>query len=919
MAGKIIKFMCFVIAFVFFLQPCLKAGRVEEKGDKTIIHVVAFGIPNPSRTDTASRADYACYRNFIDNYPKLFAQKYRKKYESDPVRYGKHKWDNVELQMHPATGLTLEGVETDLLSIAGGMSPDILYINFRKSDNYIRNNFLYPLDKPEDGYFSALTKDEINFRVHQKLWPVIKRKGPDGETHIWSMPTGGALGKVLFYRKELFDEKNIPYPDENWTWDDMYDAARKITDPARGIYGILLGRGKHESWYWCTYLWSAGGEIMEYNEAADKWKCVFDSREAAVALDFYIKLSAENWTDAEGKLRHGYSSKTATTDSANWDRGEIGMMVGYVDEKLFATINPDLVGMAPLPKGPTGKRGGEINSRMMGLFSEIKDVAVRDAAWEYLSFSNSPSSMAINTKVMVEGGLGRFINPKYLTMFGYPEIIRMCPKGWSEIFNIALETGRPEPYGKNSNFAYDMMTVPIVTAEELYLAGKLPADEKERLDLLQALLKEQCARANEIMIGEISPKEKLKRRVVAAFALLAIILTFSLIFRKIFRLFTPPATEEGGSTNKWGLIKYKWAYIILIPAVLSILTWQYMPLLRGSMMAFQDYKIVGASSWIWLDNFASILFDEFWWGALWNSLRYSFLVIVMTFTPPIILAILLQEIPKGSLLFRILFYLPAINTGIVTILLWKQFFEPSEKGMLNAVFLHIPALIYILAGIALLALMLVFAWRLYLNSMRFSSFCFAAVGVMLFSVCMSLTWPILVHADETVFAALRSLPSRLFSVMGEPKRWLGDPDTSMISCIIPMLWAGMGPGCLIYLAALKGIPEDYYEAADMDGATTVDKILFIVFPMLKALIVINFIGVFIGSWYSSADTVLALTGGGAGTEVAGLHIWYKAFTYLNFGQATSMAWMLGFMLIGFTVYQLQMLSKIEFRAAGVKK
>lgn len=909
------------LAFVFILQSSLKAGWIEAKDDRTVIHVVAFGLPNPSMTDTASRADYACYRNFIDSYPKLFAQKYRKKYEADPARYGKYRWDNVEIQMHPATGLNLEGVETDLLSIAGGMSPDILYINFRKSDNYIRNNFLYPLDKPEDGYFSALTKDEIDFRVHPKLWPVIRRKGADGQTHIWSMPLGGALGKVLFYRKELFDEKNIPYPDETWTWDDMYAAAKKITDPKRGIYGILLGKGKHESWYWCTYLWSAGGDIMEYDEAADKWKCVFDSREAAVALDYYIRLSAENWTDAEGKIRHGYSSKTASDAASSyikWDRGEIGMMLGYVDEKLFATINPDLVGMAPLPKGPTGKRGGEINSRMMGLFSEIKAVAVRDAAWEYLSFSNSPASMAINTKVMVEGGLGRFINPKYLTLFGYPEIIRMCPKGWSQIFDIALETGRPEPYGKNSNFAYDMMTVPIVQAEELYLAGKLPGDETQRLNLLQGLLKEQCARANEIMIGEISPKEKLKRRTVAAFALLAIIMTFSLIFRKIFKLFTPPATEEGGSTNKWGFVKYKWAYIILIPGVLSILVWQYMPLMRGSLMAFQDYKIVGASSWIWLDNFASILFDEFWWGALWNSLRYSFLVIVMTFTPPIILAILLQEIPKGSLLFRILFYLPAINTGIVTILLWKQFFEPSEKGMLNAVFLYIPAVVYIIAGIVLLALMLIFAWRLYLNSMRFSAFCFVAVGVMLLSVCMSLAWPILVHADETLLAALRSLPSRLFLVMGEPKRWLADPDTSMISCIIPMLWAGMGPGCLIYLAALKGIPEDYYEAADMDGATTVDKILFIVFPMLKALIVINFIGVFIGSWYSSADTVLALTGGGAGTEVAGLHIWYKAFTYLNFGQATSMAWMLGFMLIGFTVYQLQMLSKIEFKAAGAK-
>ena len=128
----------------------------------------------------------------------------------------------------------------------------------------------------------------------------------------------------------------------------------------------------------------------------------------------------------------------------------------------------------------------------------------------------------------------------------------------------------------------------------------------------------------------------------------------------------------------------------------------------------------------------------------------------------------------------------------------------------------------------------------------------------------------------------------------------------------------MGPGCLIYLAALKGIPEDYYEAADIDGATFIDKILFVVFPTLKALVVINFVGAFISSWYHSTGNILVMTGGDAATktETAGLYIWYKAFTYLNFGPATAAAWMLAFILIGFTVYQLQILSKVEFKNAG---
>jgi multiple sugar transport system permease protein len=88
--------------------------------------------------------------------------------------------------------------------------------------------------------------------------------------------------------------------------------------------------------------------------------------------------------------------------------------------------------------------------------------------------------------------------------------------------------------------------------------------------------------------------------------------------------------------------------------------------------------------------------------------------------------------------------------------------------------------------------------------------------------------------------------------------------------------------------------------------------------MLKPLLVINFVGVFIASW-NAAGNILAMTGGAAATEVAGLHIFYQAFVHLRFGPATAMAWILGFILIGFTVNQLQTLSRMEFRTAEDRK
>ena len=919
-----------------------RAGHVETRDDgTTVIHVTLWALPNPSYTDTYSRAEVAGVKAFRKRFGEIFAKRYRDRYKANPARYGRRNWDKVEIELKQFSGIQVEGVETDLLAIAGKVAPDVLYVNFRKSDNYIQNSFLYPLDRPEDHYLTSMTLEEIDFRIHRKIWPVIKRIGPDrarhrnvqldggavkdsgrNRGHVWAIPWGGALGKVLLFRKDLFDEKKIPFPTKEWTWEDLMAAAKKITDPSRGIYGIQLGRGKHESWYWVTFLWSAGAEVMVYNDETDKWRCVFDTREAAKALDFYTRLSAEKWTDAEGKKRRGYAYKEAEGWD-KWDRGEIGMQIAYIDEKLFATINPEITGMVPVPLGPPlpdGKRvrGAELNSRMMGLFGGISDPVVRDAAWEYIRFYDSKEAVRIKTRVMVEGGLGRFINPKYLRMFGYPEVIRLAPKGWSEIFEIAISTGKPEPFGRNSNYAYDLMTFPIQDAEQMALDDALPKDPNQRLDVLQEMLRKANARANEQMIGIISPRERRKRDIVATAVLAAIAVIFVFVFRFIIRRFTPPEALIGQKI-RWGFWKYRWAYLLLMPALLTILVWQYVPLSRGSVMAFQDYRLIGESSWVWVRNFGDLLWDADWWGALKNSVRFCFLVMTTTFLPPIVLAVLLQEVPRGKLLFRTIYYLPAVTYGLVLMIMWKQFYDPSEHGVLNAIVMRMPALGFFAIGGIMLAVAILFVRRMLYHDLNLQAVLFAIGGLILLWAFSSMAWPILFPRHETFLQSLPQLATRLFKTLPEPYRWRGDPDTAMLTIVIPMVWAGMGPGCLIYLAALKGISDDFYEAADLDGATFVDKILFVVFPILKPLILINFLGVFIASFYGSTAMIMVMTGGGANTETAGLHIFYKAFIYLKFGPATARAWVLAAMLIGFTVYQLRILSRLEFRTTGTKE
>jgi multiple sugar transport system permease protein len=1025
--------------------PAGRAGWIEDAPGRTIVHVTLWELPDPSRTDTYTRAESAGVKEFTRRFPALFAERLKARVQADPGRYGRHDWNRVEVDLHPFSGITVEGVETDLLAIAGGVAPDVMYVNFRKSDTYTGQGFLYPLDKPADGYLASLTQEELDFRIHPKIWPVIRRKGPEGEKHVYALPYGGAVGKVLLYRKDLFDERGIPYPDKNWTWDDLYDACRKTTDPARGTYGMRLGRGKHESWFWTTFLWSAGGDVLAYDEPSDTWEAVFDSRNATLALDFYTRLCTEKWIDSAGKPRYGYACKESTTGSVKWDRGEIAMMFDYIDEKFFTSINPDLTGMCPVPLGPPvgphGERirGAELNSRMMGLFAGIREPLVRDVAWEYIRFYESRDAVEIKTRMMVEGGLGRFVNPKYLEMFGYDEVVRLAPRGWAETFEIALATGVPEPYGRHSNLCYDILTEPLQAAEEMALDGELPQAGEARLTVLQGLLRRAADKARKEMLGVVPPRVMLLRRVTAVVALLAMVAVFALVFRRIIATFTPTAVP--GEKKGWQFRRFAWGYLMLLPALLSIFFWSYLPVARGSAMSLQDYRIMGGSSWIWLDNYANVIWNRDWWGAVWNSLRYSALVISLTFLPPVVLAVLLQEVPHGKILYRTLFYLPAVITGLVVVLLWKSFYEPSERGTLNAVVMRLPAIGFLAVGLVLFWVAFTFARRTWFHEMIGISGLFLAIGMILFWTCLAVASPIftqagvprpllqvgltllvpvilcpalleLPHPDleprlawgaggllavagllalghawqgplaRPLLQAIMALTPRalivvagatllglalgrasragaahqrrtalcwalggaglfagclglaeacaalqhggtpwyaaLLGTLSQPYRWLNDSDTAMLCCVMPMVWAGMGPGCLIYLAALKGIPEDFYEASDLDGATFVDKILFTVLPAIRPLLVINFVGVFIGSWYGAAGNILAMTGGGKNTEEVGLHIFYKAFVYLNFGEATAMAWLLGLMLIGFTVYQLRILSRLEFRATGQK-
>ncbi len=351
------------------------AGYIEDRGGKTVIHVTVFGLPDPSNTDTFNRGEVAGVRAFQERFPAVFAQRYRDKYKSNPGKYGYHNWDQVEVELQQFSGIKVEGVENDLLAIAGGVAPDVLYLNFRRSDNYIQNRFLYPLDKPEDDYMSSMTKSEIDFRVHPKLWPVINRKGPDGVKHVWALPYGGALGKVLLFRKDLFDAKKIPYPTADWTWEDLRAAAKTLTLDSNGDgvtdqYGFTFDPWDMEPG-WSEAVWSYGGDII----SADHTQTLIGSPDARQAWQLLYDMTFVDMSvpDANTSGQYGgdlfLAGMAAMIPMGHWS------VPGYAE----AGINFDVTVM---PSGP----GGRFTSVNSAGFVVAQASKQPDASWQFLKF-----------------------------------------------------------------------------------------------------------------------------------------------------------------------------------------------------------------------------------------------------------------------------------------------------------------------------------------------------------------------------------------------------------------------------------------------------------------------------------------------------------------------------------------------------
>lgn len=259
---------------------------------------------------------------------------------------------------------------------AGGDNlPDVFWMNGPRFLQYAANDMLMPLN-------DFIKQDNYDMNNYPKA--LVDLYSYNGEQY--GIPKDfDTIG--VWYNKALFDEKKVEYPNATWDWNKMVDAAKKLTDPAKGVWGIAANFDSQGGFY--NTIFQNGGYVI----SDDKKSSGYDKPETIEGLKFWTDLinvhkvspTMAQMTDTE-PLNMFMSGKVAMLWEGSWNALEFSSN-DYLKDKL---------GVAALPKG---KQQAVVIHGLGNVMA--KNTKHPKEAWEFLKFLGSKEVADIHTKTGV--------------------------------------------------------------------------------------------------------------------------------------------------------------------------------------------------------------------------------------------------------------------------------------------------------------------------------------------------------------------------------------------------------------------------------------------------------------------------------------------------------------------------------------
>ena len=564
-------------------------------------------------------------------------------------------------------GLTLPGAggrSTFLLSLAAKSAPDIYKAWFHILRHDVAQGFVYPLDE-------WVRPGEAS----DDLWDMVRTF--DG--HVWALPTPGVTYYGIVYRKDLVAKSGIDPETPPKTWRAFREWCVGLRTPGRRAFAI-----ENRPWGFLPWVQSAGGDVIRRKSgdgSVAEYEACFDSPAAIKAALFLQELVRLD-------VVRGLPTLTGADDIGQlFVNGEIVAVFGGEDlvRRLTETYGmaPACIGLMPFPAADDGGVRVLQAHRHFYAMSECvgrRPKEERDLVFKCLSALASPELADEEIRRNVAEGRAQWCLPADLARLGYQDALAKVPKGILDMY-ADLEKGEvkavTEPWVGFWQGASDLV--------QRRFLGLLLSDAGCDFDCAAAL-RSMTEDANRGLMfqSDLSEVDRARplARIVLGVLLSCALVAVGLSLRAGRRAARPAGAAQGEiEPGRRRPLVAPWLF--LAPAILSILVWSYYPLFRGAVMAFQEYHIVGSAKWIGLDNFIRVATDPRFWAAWGRTLKYVAITLSLGFLTPILLALMLCEIPRGKLVFRFLYFLPHLTSALVVTLLWKLMFDPTENGLLN--------------------------------------------------------------------------------------------------------------------------------------------------------------------------------------------------------------------------------------------
>jgi len=288
----------------------------------------------------------------------------------------------------------------------------------------------------------------------------------------------------------------------------------------------------------------------------------------------------------------------------------------------------------------------------------------------------------------------------------------------------------------------------------------------------------------------------------------------------------------------------------LSPWILGFIAFTALPVGLCLYYSFCDYSLLKPPMFRGFENYQTLFADK---DIFWNSLEvtgyYAALSIPLGLILSLALALLLNVKTPGQTIYRTIIFLPSLVPAVAAAMLWLWLLNPK----------------------------------------------LGAVNILLSKLGDNFVAHALIYATRKVGIVYLLRKAHVISLMHKlgfdhTPGWYADVHWAMPSLVLMSLW-GVGNTVIIYLAGLQDVPRELYEAADLDGAGTVGKILNVTIPCISPVIFFNLIMAIIGAMQVFTNAMIITQGGPVrATNFYTMAVYDKAFNTLKMGEASAMAW-----------------------------